>query len=249
MNHGHSPRFSRRLPLTPRLHTIRITWTSTLPTPMPQPAFSTRDNTSDLAITRRGTAAWPLIAPSTGRAHRSTCIPYSVQLFPQAMRPQYWQGASFHVYPIFSSTISTSDEEKTLNGVLAHGTTDWYNSYIQPLIGQNTPVFISEVNSGSSTMAFNPYIYNGIFLAEFVARMSTIPQVKALGVATLFLPNSFTQGIIRAVNDYQSYLQAQVKANPNYSTDTSTNPNTQYSFYYSTNALALEVTNLAVNGS
>src|ERR1022692_1315235 len=166
-----------------------------------------------------------------------------------AYSPQYWQGASFHVYPIFSSTISTSDEEKTLNGVLAHGTTDWYNSYIQPLIGQNTPVFISEVNSGSSTMAFNPYIYNGIFLAEFVARMSTIPQVKATGIATLFLGNSFTQGIIRAVNDYQSYLQAQIKANPNYSTDTSTNPNTQYSFYYSTNALALEVTNLAVNGS
>jgi hypothetical protein len=166
-----------------------------------------------------------------------------------AYSPQYWQGASFHVYPIFSSTISTSDEEKTLNGVLAHGTTDWYNSYIQPLIGQNTPVFISEVNSGSSTMAFNPYIYNGIFLAEFVARMSTIPQVKAIGIATLFLGNSFTQGIIRAVNDYQSYLQAQIKANPNYSTDTSTNPNTQYSFYYSTNALALEVTNLAVNGS
>src|ERR1019366_7771629 len=166
-----------------------------------------------------------------------------------AYSPQYWQGASFHVYPIFSSTISTSDEEKTLNGVLAHGTTDWYNSYIQPLIGQNTPVFISEVNSGSSTMAFNPYIYNGIFLAEFVVRMSTIPQVNAIGIATLFLGNSFTQGIIRAVNDYQSYLQAQIKANPNYSTDTSTNPNTQYSFYYSTNALALEVTNLAVNSS
>jgi hypothetical protein len=57
------------------------------------------------------------------------------------------------------------------------------------------------------------------------------------------------QGILRAVNDYQSYLLAQVANNPNYSTNTATNPATQFSFYPSTNALALEVLNQAVNSS
>ena len=167
-----------------------------------------------------------------------------------AYSPQYWQGVSFHVYPITNSAMSPSDEEMTLNGILAHGTTDWYSSTIQPLIGQNTPVFFSEMNSdGFATMPFESYIYNGIFLAEFIARMSAIPQVKAIGVNTLFLPNEFNQGIIRAVNDYQTYLLDHVAVNPNYSTDTSANPNTQYSFYYSTDALAVEIANLAVNSS
>jgi hypothetical protein len=37
--------------------------------------------------------------------------------------------------------------------------------------------------------------------------------------------------------------------NPDYSTDTATDPNTQFSFYYSAPALALEVSNLAINNS
>jgi hypothetical protein len=167
-----------------------------------------------------------------------------------AYSPQYWQGVSFHVYPIDSSTMPVSTEEETLNGILAHGTTEWYSSYIQPLVGENTPVFFSEMNSdGFATMAFESYIYNAIFVAEWVARMSTIPQVKAAGVSSLFLSNDFNQGMIRAVNDFQSYLVAEVKSNPNYVTNTATNPNTQFQFYYSTDALAMEVVNLAINNS
>jgi hypothetical protein len=79
--------------------------------------------------------------------------------------------------------------------------------------------------------------------------MSTIPQVQAVGISSLFLSNDFNQGMIRAVDDYQSYLVAEVQKDPNYSTDTSTNPNTQYQFYYSTDALAMEVANLAINNS
>lgn len=63
--------------------------------------------------------------------------------------------------------------------------------------------------------------------------MSTIPQVKAVGISALFFPNFFNQGMIRAVDDYQSYLVAQVINNPNYYTNTATNPDTQYQFYYS----------------
>ncbi|HXM41675.1 MAG TPA: putative Ig domain-containing protein, partial [Bryobacteraceae bacterium] len=167
-----------------------------------------------------------------------------------AYSPQYWQGVSFHVYPIDDSTMPVTTEEETLNGILAHGTTEWYSSYIQPLVGQNTPVFFSEMNSdGFATMPFESYIYNAIFVAEWISRMSTIPQVKAAGVSSLFLSNDFNQGMIRAVNDFQNYLVAEVKNNPNYVTNTATNPNTQFQFYYSTDALAMEVVNQAINSS
>ncbi|MGA2131222.1 MAG: putative Ig domain-containing protein [Bryobacteraceae bacterium] len=169
-----------------------------------------------------------------------------------AYTPQYWNGVSMHVYPITDSTMTTVNEEQTLNGVLAYGTTEYFNSYVVPLLGSSMPVFFTELNTdGFATMPFESYIYNGIFLAEWIARMSTIPQIKAVGVQELYLGNSsdFNQGIIRAVNDYESYLKAQVRANPNYSTNTATNPNTQFQFYYSTSALALEVANPAINGS
>jgi hypothetical protein len=162
---------------------------------------------------------------------------------------KYWQGVSFHVYPISDSTISTSDEEMTLNGVLAHGTTDYFNSYIVPLIGSEMPVYFTELNTGSATMPFETSIYNGIFLAEYIARMSTIPQIRAIGVTELYLGNSFMEGMIRAVDDYEAYLLAELQQNPNFCTDTSTNPNTQFSFYYSTSALAMEIANTAINSS
>ena len=167
-----------------------------------------------------------------------------------AYSPRYWQGVSFHVYPVSNASISTSAEEMQLNGILAHGSTDWYTSTIQPEVGENTPIYFTEVNSdGFATLAFESYIYNGIFLAEFTSRMSTIPQVQAVGIAQLFLPNTYNQGIVRAVDDYQTYLLEQLAANPNYSTNTATNPNTQYSFYNSTSALAMEIANLAINSS
>jgi hypothetical protein len=166
-----------------------------------------------------------------------------------AYSPEYWQGVSFHVYPISDSSMRASDEEMTLNGILAHGTTEYFNSYILPLLGPNMPVYFTEMNTGSDTMPFDSYIYNGIFLAEYIARMSTIPQIKAVGVTELYLGNGFNQGIIRAVDDYEQYLLAQVIANPNYCTDTSTDPNTQFSFYFSTSGLALEIANPAINNS
>lgn len=167
-----------------------------------------------------------------------------------AYSPKYWNAVSVHAYPIMTSKISTAAEEATLNGVLAHGTTDYLNSYLLPLIGENTPLFITEMNSDAfGTLPFEAYLYNGIYLAEYVARMSTVPNIKAVGVASLYLGNGLDLGIIRAVNDFQAYLIRQVDANPNYSTDTATNPKTQFSFYYSAPALAMEIANQAINNS
>jgi hypothetical protein len=169
----------------------------------------------------------------------------------EAIDHKYWQAVSFHVYPIGDVSMSAADEEMTLNGVLAYGTTAYFSSYILPLLGPNVPVYFTEMNTGAgaASMPFESTIYNGIFLAEYVARMSTISQIQAVGVTELYLGNSFNASMIRAVDDYEQYLIAQVEANPNYCTDTSTNPNTQFSFYFSAPGLAMTVANLAINNS
>jgi hypothetical protein len=166
-----------------------------------------------------------------------------------AYAPRYWNAVSMHVYPI-NSTLTVSQEEQTLNGVLAHGTNEYIASYVEPLIGADTPLFITEMNSGELGAAgFPAYIYNGIFLAEYIARMSTASNVKKIAVHPLFLGNNYSQGVIRAVDDFQSYLLGQLANNPNYSTNTATDPNTQFVFYPSANALALQLLNTAVNSS
>jgi hypothetical protein len=166
-----------------------------------------------------------------------------------AYKPHYWNSVSMHVYPI-NGTMTVSQEEQTLNGVLAHGTNEYITSYVAPLIGAETPLFITEMNSdGEGAAGFPASIYNGIFLAEYIARMSTASNIKRIAVHPLFLGNKYTQGIIRAVDDFQSYLLGQLASNPSYSTNTATNPDTQFEFYASASALALQVLNEAVNGS
>ena len=80
-------------------------------------------------------------------------------------------------------------------------------------------------------------------------RMSTVPNVKAITVNSLYTDNYDYHGVIQSMNDFETYLLGQVAANPNYSTDTATDPNTQYQFYTSAPGLALEVANQAINNS
>lgn len=167
-----------------------------------------------------------------------------------AFSPKFWQGVSTHIYPIGDSKISAVNEEQTLNGFLAHGTNEYFANYFIPLVGANTPIFITEWNTdGISTLPFESYEYNAVVVAEYIARVATVPNIKEVGVTELYLGNNFNQGMIRAVDDFESFLIAQVQANPNYSTNTATNPKTQFQFYYSTSALGLIVLNQAVNSS
>ena len=73
--------------------------------------------------------------------------------------------------------------------------------------------------------------------------------MKGVGVRALYLGDSYQQGIIRAVDDFETYLINQVVANPNYATNTATNSNTQFQFYYSAGGVDLQIANLASNSS
>jgi hypothetical protein len=161
--------------------------------------------------------------------------------------PQYWNAASNHIYPIVG-TLTAQDTIQTLNGILAHASSDYITSYLSPLVGPNTPIFITELNCCSlNTNQFVGSLYNGIFLAEYIARLSIVPNVKGVGVNSLYTDNSNYDGLIQSVDDHENYLLSQVAANPNYSTNTAINPNTQFQFYTSAPGLAIELANMAIN--
>lgn len=163
--------------------------------------------------------------------------------------PCFWNAASFHIYPL-TERVANKTAAEILNGVLAHGTVDYVNSYMVPLAGVNTPVFITEFNSsGLNNWPFTTTLYNGIFMAEYIARMSSCPNVQGVAASALYMGNSVNYGLIRAVDDYESYLISQVTANPNYSTNTATDPNTQFQFYTSAPGVALAVAKQAINSS
>lgn len=166
-----------------------------------------------------------------------------------AYAPQYWNAISTHVYPI-TKTQSDNTTLETLNGILANGSSQYITSYVNPLAGSNTPIYITEFNCcAPDSDKFLSFLYNGIFLVEYIARMSTVPNVKAVGVNSLYTDNSDYHGLIQSVDDYESYLLGQLASNPNYSTDTATNPNTQFQFYTSAPGLALQVANAGIDNS
>jgi len=166
-----------------------------------------------------------------------------------AYTPQYWNAISMHVYPL-PERQTNKNTMQILNGVLAHGTGEYISSYVDPLIGANTPIFITELNCCSpDDDKFLSFLYNGIFLAEYIMRMSVVPNVKAVGINSLYTDNSDYHGLIQSFDDFESYLLAQVTADPAWSTDTATNPNTPYQFYTSAPGLAMEILNQAINNS
>jgi hypothetical protein len=167
----------------------------------------------------------------------------------QAYTPRYWNAVSMHVYPVLGIKSARNTIE-ILNGILAHGTGEYISSYVDPLAGASTPIFITELNCcAPDNNKFLSFLYNGVFLAEYIVRMSSVPNVKGIGVNSLYTDNYDYHGLIQSVDDYESYLLGQVAANPNFSTDTATDPNTQFQFYTSAPGLALEVANQAINSS
>jgi len=161
--------------------------------------------------------------------------------------PRYWNASSVHIYPVTANQTAQTTIY-TLNGILAHASADYINGYLVPLIGADTPIFITEFNCCSQYgNNFLRYIYNGIFLAEYIARLSSVPQVKAVGIDSLYTDNADFHGMIQSVDDFEKYLITQVKINPSFYTNTATDLKTQFQFYMSAPGLAMEVANGAVN--
>jgi hypothetical protein len=177
------------------------------------------------------------------------CYPAWDQGLYQSSTAPYWNAVSDHIYPILGNQ-SVQNTMFTLNGVLAHGSSEYIDSYMVPLAGPNTPIFITELNCCTTpTNPFLSYLYNGIFLAEYIARLSSVPNVKGVAINSLYTdssgdPTTDYHGLIQSVNDFESYLLNDVYPG---STNTAANPNTKFFFYMSAPGLAMEVANQAIN--
>ncbi|HTQ54091.1 MAG TPA: hypothetical protein VMI94_06490 [Bryobacteraceae bacterium] len=166
-----------------------------------------------------------------------------------AYTPHYWNAATTHIYPV-TQVQSTQNLMLALNGILAYGSSEYITSYLVPFVGPDTPIYVTEFNAGlPPNTKFLGYLYNGIFLAEYVARLSAVPNVKAVGVHALYTDNGDYHGLVQSVDDYEAYLLGQYALNNEFSTDTATDPNTPYQFYMSAPGEAMAVANQAINSS
>lgn len=114
-------------------------------------------------------------------------------------QPRYWDTLTYHQYP----RIRGSDSEliAQLNEVLRSSTTRYVKDHIEPRFGK-TPPIITESDPGSplpqrpedtmaGAVAAQPgtsmvgTLYGGIWSAEYVLRLSTLPQMKHVGIHQL----------------------------------------------------------------
>ncbi|MBX9768767.1 MAG: hypothetical protein K2X47_15950, partial [Bdellovibrionales bacterium] len=119
---------------------------------------------------------------------------------------QFWDSVSTHVYPVgLGSLLDSTARIKALNGILVEGTNNYIDSYFGPKIG-NRDIFLSELNSSPDANPFLQTLYNGLFLGEYIARLSTHRKIKKIGVHALYLGNTSTSGIVRATQDNDGYF-------------------------------------------
>jgi len=104
-----------------------------------------------------------------------------------AVRPRYWDAVYYHHYPQMSGPITAL--MPWLNAILATKTDDYVRGHVHGLFGE-VPVLVTEADPG---LAADPEsavgtLYGGIWAAEFALRLSTVPQVKHVGMHQLVGP-------------------------------------------------------------
>ncbi|UVJ38987.1 fibronectin type III domain-containing protein [Arthrobacter sp. CJ23] len=96
---------------------------------------------------------------------------------------KYWDGISFHMYGGGDRYSTFDDAVKDLNTRLADRTNSYIDSYYLAKGRPDMRVTVSEFNSTPSTMTklstsgIIRTLYNGIFAAEFITRLSSHPNV------------------------------------------------------------------------
>jgi hypothetical protein len=160
---------------------------------------------------------------------------------------QYWDAVSYHYYPVPALT-NFGDLMAYDNGILLSNTSLYVSNTLMPLNRTNVTYMVTEFQpvqgSGAGTGNQHPNppsttLYGGIYAAEFVMRMSTVPQMKFVGNFQLFNENG-----ISATNVFRN--AAVTAANGGYVTNTQNLP---FGFFLSAQAAAQSVAYWAVNRS
>jgi len=149
----------------------------------------------------------------------------------------YWDAVTYHYYPP-QSTGDFSQWMADENAVLATKTDAWVTGHLAPLNPPGTKFLIREFNpslgSGAGTgndSLTNGTLYGGIYAAEFVMRMSTLPSVLRVG------PHAITS-FAGVLSTNQHYTDVTAAAKAGTSIDTST---LDFGFYYAAEGVGLGV--------
>ena len=151
---------------------------------------------------------------------------------------QYWDALSFHLYR--GRGVTFADAMPVLNAALADETTKLVRSYYLPRARPGTRVLVTEfnVNLGTTPSPTLHTLYNGIYVAELIARLSGEPRVAAVGVHQL-VDNALGFGD-------DNLTRAFALADAGLTADTTT---WDFKFFDHVPGLAVEIVNAAVNHS
>jgi len=123
---------------------------------------------------------------------------------------KYWDAVVYHHYPYLPTNgVAFSDLMALDNWELASNTTVRMLNYLIPMNNSNITFLITEYAParGNGTGGQNPpctTLYGGIYAAEYVLRLSTLPQMSFVGPYQLLNPN----GIDQTNNNFQAVTTA-----------------------------------------
>jgi hypothetical protein len=161
---------------------------------------------------------------------------------------KFWDAVTYHYYPTALADTNFADLMAYDNGLLASNTTGYVSNYLMANNPANVTYMITELQpvqgSGAGTTNQNPNepsmtLYGGIYVSEFLLRMSTVPQMKYVGNFQLFNQNG-----INATNVHR--LAVTTAANGGYVTNTQGLP---FGFYLSAQVAGEAVAYGAINRS
>jgi hypothetical protein len=161
---------------------------------------------------------------------------------------KFWDAVTYHYYPQALNDTNFLDLMAYDNGLLFSNTTSYVTNYLMPNNPTNVTYMITEFQpvqgSGAGTTNQNPNepsmtLYGGIYVSEFILRMSTVPQMKYVGNFQLFNQNG-----INATNVHRTAVTT--AASGGYTTNTQNLP---FGFYFSAQVTAESVAYGAVNRS
>jgi hypothetical protein len=160
---------------------------------------------------------------------------------------KYWDAVTYHYYPEPAVTNFT-DLMAYDNGLLLSNTSIYVSNNLVASNSPTTTFMITEFQpvqgSGAGTTNQHPNppsmtLYGGIYVAEFIMRMSTVPQMKYVGNFQLWNQN----GILCTNNHRNAVVTA---AEGGYFTNTQNLP---FGFYLSAQVAAESVAYWAINRS
>jgi hypothetical protein len=125
---------------------------------------------------------------------------------------KYWDGVVYHHYPALpTSGVTFADLMALDNWQLASNTTARMTNYLMPDNNSNVTFLISEFAPARGDGAGGQYpptttLYGGIYAAEYLLRLSTLPQMSFVGpyqlldAAGINQTNTFNQPVATAYN-------------------------------------------------